>query len=67
MAELKRILGIQLGNGEYYAVLNNHQHFVMKWNDEDIAEALHLLFFDITTGLTVKDLSLTMLKEFSEE
>src|ERR1051325_4954189 len=60
-------LGIQSGNGEHYAVLNSYQHFVMKWNDEDIAEALLLLFFDMTTGLAVKDFSLTMLKEFSEE
>lgn len=60
-------LGVQSGNGEYYAVLNSFQHFVMKWNDEDIADALHLLFFDITTGLTTKDPSLTMIKEFSEE
>ncbi len=60
-------LGVQSGNGEYYAVLNSFQHFMMKWNDEDIAEALHLLFFDITTGLTMKDPLLTMMKEFSEE
>lgn len=60
-------LGIQSGDGEYYAVLNSFQHFVMKWNDEDIAEALHLLFFDMTMGLTMKDSSLTMMKEFSEE
>jgi hypothetical protein len=59
-------LGIELVDGKYYALLNSFQHFVAKWSDEDIAEALSLLFFDMMAGLMVGDSSLTMLKELSE-
>jgi hypothetical protein len=56
-------LGVELRNGKYYAILNSFQHFVMNWSNEDIAEALSLLFFDLMAGLMMEDSSLTMLKE----
>ena len=55
-------IGVKPIDDKFYATLNSFHHFMMKWDDADIARALSLHLFDLTMGLTLSDPSLTMLK-----
>lgn len=59
-------LGVEFEDGKFYATLGSFHHFVTKWSDKDIANALTLHIFDIITGLMVSDASLTILKHFGD-
>lgn len=58
-------LAVEYGdNDKFYTTLNSFHYFLLKWNDEDIAEALSLYFFDLTMGLITVETSLTILETF---
>jgi hypothetical protein len=59
-------VGVESVGNEFYATLNSFHHFVTAWSDESIAEALSLHFFDLMTGLVVKDTALTLLKKMGD-
>ncbi|HEV2707773.1 MAG TPA: hypothetical protein VGV59_17775 [Pyrinomonadaceae bacterium] len=54
-------IGIELEGDKSYAALNSFHHFLTKWSDEDIAQALHLHFFDLATSMLMDDANLTIL------
>jgi hypothetical protein len=60
-------MGVVSLNNRLEATLNSFHHFLSKWSDEEIAEALSLHLFDLTMGLTTQDPSLTMLRMFGDE
>lgn len=60
-------MGVVSRNNRFDATLNSFHHFLSKWNDAEIAQALLLHMFDLTMGFMTKDTSLTMLKMFGEE
>lgn len=55
-------IGVKPVDDKFYATLNSFHHFMTKWDDADIAQALSLHLFDLTMGLGLSDSSLTMLK-----
>lgn len=60
-------MGVASRNNRFEATLNSFHHFLSKWDDAEIAEALLLHVFDLTMGLMTKDTSLTMLKMFGDD
>lgn len=58
-------LGLKHNDETFYLTLNGYHHFVMNWNDEDIAQALSLVLFDLTMGFITEDPSFTILKSFT--
>lgn len=59
-------IGVKPVGDKFYATLNSFHHFLSKWDDADIANALSVHFFDLTMGLMVSDSSLTMLKTLGD-
>ncbi len=57
-------IGIEKEGERLYAALNSFHHFITKWSDEDIAQALHLHFFDLATGLLMDDANLSILVRY---
>ena len=60
-------LGVKPVEERFYATLNSFHHFMAKWDDSDIANALSLHLFDLRMGLCTSDPSLTMLKMLGDE
>lgn len=60
-------MGVASRNNRFDATLNSFHHYLSKWNDAEIAQALLLHMFDLTMGFMTKDSSLTMLKMYGEE
>lgn len=44
-------IGVKDMDGTYFVSLNSTLIFLTKWSDEDIADALSILLFDLVTGL----------------